>query len=75
MLTPNAVETKAGNWEPIVVNSDREWFPNEHFPRHLRRTKLEAIEYAERVISGRYYDTYATFVYGLRARSVRELER
>ena len=53
MLTPNAVETKGGNWEPIVVHAEREWFPNEHFPRHLRRTKREAIEYAERVIVGR----------------------
>ena len=64
MLTPNAVETKAGNWEPIVVHSERERFQNEHFPCHLRRTKREAIEYAERVISGRDRSSYALLLLG-----------
>ena len=71
MLTPNAVETKAGNWEPIVINSEREWFPNEHFPRHLRRTKREAIEYAERVISGRDRSSFVLFLLGGDARPSR----
>ena len=64
MLTPQAVETKAGNWEPIVVHSEREWFPKEHFPRHLRHTKREAIEYAERVISGRDRSSFVLLLLG-----------
>ena len=54
MLTASALETKGGNWEPVVVHQERlDPYRNECFPYKLRRTKQDAISYSEKIIRGR----------------------
>ena len=68
MLTPNAVESNNGNWIPTINHHSRTYFKIEQFPRQLRRTKREAIEYAERVISGRDRSSFVLLLLGGDAR-------
>ncbi len=53
MLIPHAIETKGGNFLPVIRHTERKWFQNETFPRRLKRTRDEALAYAEKVVIGR----------------------
>ena len=52
-MRPSARETKGGNWQPVIVHTDRVWYRNEHFPHRLKRTRSEALACAENIILGR----------------------
>ena len=56
MLIPHAIETKGGYWIPVVVHTERKFFPgdcNERLARRVKSSQSAALAHAENVICGR----------------------